>query len=417
MKKIINKKLKFYKFKSKRIIIKIMETIIKQFPTLFGDSQSGKVKEWSIKVVNRNTDIYIITISGFVDGKLTPSERLVKEGKNIGKKNETTPIQQAIFEAEKKWKDKKEKEEYREDYDKGGKVEGKLEIVLPMLAHRYELNSAKKKKKDIVFPCITQPKLDGIRSMSTMYNNGGKVIIYSRKGKEFYNMEHIKNELLKILNSKDYYLDGELYSNEIPFEMINGLVKKQKDTKEDEKIKLHLYDIFIPSSPNMSFLERYNILQKLIETNNLKHISLVKNTTCNKKDDIKKLHDNFKEDGYEGIMLRNINGEYLIKNRSHDLQKYKEFLDDEYPIVGFHEGVGEDAGTIIWECEYINNEGKKDVFSVVIKGTNELRAQYLEDCKKDFSLYKGKLLTVKYQELSEKNCPRFPVGIAIREDI
>jgi DNA ligase 1 len=399
-----------------------METIIKEFPTLFGDSQSGKVKEWSIKVISRNTEIYIITISGFVDGKLTPSERLVKEGKNIGKKNETTPIQQAIFEAEKKWKDKKEKEEYRENYEKGDKVDGKLEIILPMLAHRYELNSTKKKKKDIVYPCITQPKLDGIRSMSTLHNNEGKIIIYSRKGKEFYNMEHIKKELTNILNGKDYYLDGELYSEEIPFEMINGLVKKQKDTKKDEKekmlkIRLHLYDIYILSSPNMGFKDRYNILKKLIESNNLQYISLVKNYDCNKKDDIKKMHDIYKEQGYEGIMLRNINGEYLIKNRSHDLQKYKEFLDDEYPIVGYHEGVGEDAGTIIWECEYINNEGKKDVFSVVIKGTNELRAQYLEECKKDFSQYKGKLLTVKYQELSEKNCPRFPVGIAIREDI
>jgi ATP-dependent DNA ligase len=399
-----------------------MDPIIKAFPTLYGDSQSGKIKEWSIKVVKRMDDIFIITTSGFVDGKQTPSERQVKEGKNIGKKNATTPQEQAIFEAEKKWKDKKEKEEYREDYEKGDKVDGKLEIILPMLAHRYELTSAKKKKKDIVFPCITQPKLDGIRSMSTMYNNGGKVIIYSRKGKEFFNMEHIRNELSTILNGKDYYLDGELYSDEIPFEMINGLVKKQKDLKLDEKekmlkIRLHLYDIFIPSSSNMGFLERYNILQNLIETNNLKYISLVKNTNCNKKDEIKKLHDMYKDEEYEGIMLRNINGEYLIKNRSHDLQKYKEFLDAEYPIVGYHEGVGEDAGTIIWECEYINNEGNKDMFSVVIKGTNELRAQYLEECKNDFSQYKGKLLTVKYQELSEKNCPRFPVGIAIREDI
>jgi len=167
----------------------------------------------------------------------------------------------------------------------------------------------------------------------------------------------------------------------------------------------------------MGFKERYNILKKLIESNKLQYISLVKNLDCIKKEDIKEMHDIYKEQGYEGIMLRNINGEYLIKNRSHDLQKYKEFLDDEYPIVGFHEGVGEDAGTVIWECEYINNDGKKDVFSVVIKGTNELRAQYLEECKNDFSQYKGKLLTVKYQELSEKNCPRFPVGIAIREDI
>jgi DNA ligase-1 len=41
------------------------------------------------------------------------------------------------------------------------------------------------------------------------------------------------------------------------------------------------------------------------------------------------------EEGYEGIMVRNPNSPYEISKRSSYLQKYKEFDDDEFEIIGF----------------------------------------------------------------------------------
>ena len=113
------------------------------------------------------------------------------------------------------------------------------------------------------------------------------------------------------------------------------------------------------------------------------------------------------EEGYEGIMLRNIEGLYRCNFRSHDLQKYKEFMESEYEIVGAKEGDGRDKGTVIWVCK--NEEGKE--FSVRPRGTIEMRKEWFENSQE----YIGGMLTVIYQELSEMGIPRFPVGKSVRD--
>jgi DNA ligase-1 len=75
-------------------------------------------------------------------------------------------------------------------------------------------------------------------------------------------------------------------------------------------------------------------------------------------------------------------------------------------------------GTIIWECYYVNSEGKKEKFKVRPKGSREFRRELFENAKKSFKkMYLGQLLTVRFQEISKDGCPRFPVGIGIRHDI
>ena len=58
---------------------------------------------WTIKVIPIGPHGMIITKRGYKDGKMQYSETTVTEGKNIGKKNQTTPYQQAISEAKTAW--------------------------------------------------------------------------------------------------------------------------------------------------------------------------------------------------------------------------------------------------------------------------------------------------------------------------
>jgi DNA ligase-1 len=106
-------------------------------------------------------------------------------------------------------------------------------------------------------------------------------------------------------------------------------------------------------------------------------------------------------------MLRNKKGLYAIGKRSAELQKYKEMMDDEYKIVGFYEGEGEEAGAVVWECA--TPEGK--TFRCRPKGTHEERRALF----KDGGSYVGKMLSVTYQELTGDGIPRFPIGTAIRD--
>ena len=387
-----------------------------EFPILYGTEKNGKIKQWSA-VVYMSGLIAIAEIEfGQVGGKLQKTSREYTDGKNIGKKNETTPYQQCLNETSKRWEDKKEKESYTESLPECPKdlpneenenekeeKEEKEEKYFPMLAHTYEPSSTKKKKNDIVFPCYVQPKLDGLRCI--VYSTGSIIVCQSRTGTYFETMDHIIKEISPYFKGgKNIIFDGELYTTEMPFEELAGLIKKKKITENDKErlkhVKYHIYDI-IDTNP---YSKRYEWIYKNIKDN--RYLSCVPTFLTDKKD-FKKYFSDFVEEGYEGIILRNVNGLYRCNYRSHDLQKYKEFMESEYEIVGAKEGDGRDKGTVIWICK--NEEGKE--FSVRPRGTIEMRKEWFENSRE----YIGKMLTVIYQELSELGIPRFPVGKSIRD--
>jgi DNA ligase-1 len=201
-------------------------------------------------------------------------------------------------------------------------------------------------------------------------------------------------------------LDGELYSDTLTFQEIVGLVKRETLKKGDEEkqlqIKFHIYDII----NGMTYEERYANLQMLFKRHKFKYLELVRTDQCESEEKMKEMHAQYVAEGYEGIMLRNKSG--LYKNaRSADLQKYKEFFDDEYEVVGYKEGEGVEEGCVLWVCK--TPEGK--TFNCRPRGTREDRAEmYLNGDK-----YVGKKLTVRFQELTDDKVPRFPVGIAFRD--
>jgi hypothetical protein len=95
------------------------------FITLYGRASTGKLKEWSISVVERNNSGIIITSHGFTGGKIQVTEKEISVGKNIGKSNETTPYEQAVSEARSSWNMKKDKK-YSEAIPEEGKKDSKI---------------------------------------------------------------------------------------------------------------------------------------------------------------------------------------------------------------------------------------------------------------------------------------------------
>ena len=70
------------------------------WPQLYALDSKGKVKTWQIGVTaEENGTAAIWTMHGQLEGKKQLRPKPIKIGKNIGKKNETTPYQQAIKEA------------------------------------------------------------------------------------------------------------------------------------------------------------------------------------------------------------------------------------------------------------------------------------------------------------------------------
>jgi DNA ligase-1 len=274
-----------------------------------------------------------------------------------------------------------------------------------MLANKYD--PKKPKKSDIVFPCFVQPKLDGLRCI--MYVNDGQVVCQSRTGGTFETMGHIADSLDGVFKMMpDLILDGELYTTTFPFEELAGLIKKKKITASDvdrlNNVQYHVYDVVC----DKPYHQRLKIISDIFQKWDFENVVLpVETDECSDGTQFRHYFAQYVERGYEGIMLRNRGGLYRQDYRSNDLQKYKEFQEDEYSIIGFKEADGRDKGTVIWICK--TPEGRE--FSVRPRGTQEMRRNWFVKGQS----YVGKLLTVIYQELSELNVPRFPVGKAIRD--
>jgi len=422
------------------------------FPPLQGEAKSGKVKQWRVRVqaISKGHGL-IITEYGYEGGAIQRDEKVVEEGKNIGKKNETTPLQQAVLEARSVWNKKKasgyveaeaaggaggkaaasasstpkarrlvRKPAEAPEGGAGGKASAAAaasvsiaagraseiteSVPLPMLAHKWP-----EKAKHVVFPCVVQPKFDGTRTVAVCGLKLGVPCLFSRQRKAYPHLEHIQAVVCQL--PKGLLLDGELYRHDLDFNEIVGTIKKKTLTKADEPkhalIQLHCYDIV---DEKKTFEERFAVLKGLFSEYKKvigDVLVLCPTEMVAKKEDLKPKHDEYVADGYEGLMIRNVLGLYEVGHRSTDLLKMKEFQDDEFKIVGFYEGEGGDKGLVIWRC--VTKEGK--LFGCRPHGTHEDRAELFKHGKD----YVGKMLTVRFQELTPDGIPRFPVGIAVRD--
>lgn len=356
------------------------------WPVLYGKPSNGeKIKTWKIEIIPDGINYKIVRAYGYLNCKTTVSEKLITSGKNIGKKNETTTEQQAKQEADSLFKKQKEK-----GYSESVEMTQHVNAVLPMLAHDFN-----KRKHDIVYPCYVQPKIDGVRMM--LVKTHGKVQMISRTGK-YIHLAHIEAQFKNV--PENIWFDGEIFTFDLPFEEITGLFKTQKnpDLEKTAKLQFHIFDCYDPNKPEWKFEERLSFM---------KNYNIVCTKKCASITDVDKYHDDFVQQGYEGIMLRNGDSVYKPQYRSKDLQKLKNFCDSEYKIVGSHEGKGDDIGTIIFECTTESGS----VFSVRPRGTLEQRRKMWETR----DAFIGKMLTVRYQNLTEYNVPRFPVGIVVRD--
>lgn len=371
------------------------------FGKLYKTTANNKVYIWHIVISTDNDIIQEICEHGEINGKIVSHTKEVTVAK--GKK---TLLEQAIQDANRKFINKKEKEGYVSDIDN---VNSKM-FVRPMLAHPFQMESLKKRGKTIKFPCYEQPKLDGIRCIS--YSENGNIIMESRKGVPFRFMNHIRDEISPILNNNpNLYLDGELYTQKIPFEEISGLVRLKEEPSaiqfnDINKIQYCVYDCIVTNKMSTTFENRNKILQQLLAE--MKYIVHVDTNILNTPDDIIKTHDNYIANGFEGLMLRNIDSVYEIDKRSKNLQKFKNFREEEFTITGFHQGTGNNKGCIVWECVTKDNKP----FSADAIGTRLHR----QNLFKNGDNYIGSLLTVKFFEYTKDGVPRFPKGKDVRDN-
>jgi DNA ligase-1 len=362
--------------------------LAKNFPKLFKRSSTGKIQEWSIIAHSENGVAGYTVTHGQVGGKLQTTSTEIRQGKNIGKANATNVFEQACSESQSKW---------NKQLDKGytEKPEGKSLATKPMLAHDYQ-----KYKHQVTFPCFFQPKLDGIRCIAIRHPK--RVELLSRMGKPIETMDHIVKQLEHAMEPGEIW-DGELYIHGVPFQQITSWVKRRQENSL--LVQYHVYDCIDTGD----FKQRYGDVDNILHVEDHSHIKTVSWAVVNSHEEVKAKHDEYVLAGYEGAMLRHNGCVYKAGYRSRDLLKVKEFIDDEFKIVGANEGVGKFKGMATFTC--VTKDGTK--FECTPKGDEAQRSEYWTNRKK----YIGKKLTVRFFGWTDSTppVPRFPVGIAIRD--
>jgi predicted DNA-binding WGR domain protein len=353
--------------------------------TLYSSTKNKDIQVWSIELIDSNTNVpKIVMTYGKLNGKQITTTKEYTKGKA-----HTTAYEQALKEFN-SMITKKKKKDYTEDVN----LTNKSTILYPMLAQNFD-----KYYKYISYPCFIQPKLDGVRAI---YHSKK---LWSRLNNEFVHLDYILKELNELTGIN---LDGELYSETLYFEELTGLVKKKTleegDTERLKQIKYVVYDYI---DTTRDFIDRFSILTGLFSKVKFKYIELLKTDVCNNKEEVYMYHKKYVKDNYEGAIVRNMNGKYLIKYRSKDLQKYKTMIDKEFKIIDYKSGTSTHKDAIIFIIE-ISSKLTTDVvpsFSIPIR----------KEMYKHGKDYIGKMLTVKFQEYTEDGNLRFPIGVSIRD--
>ena len=257
-----------------------------ELPTLYTLTGLGCTRYWKISVLTEADQVYTCREYGKYKGKPIINKKLVEAAKS-----QATVYEQAVFEAEKEWREKKEKKGYVTNLEvltntssqlsngsspqatstsvqTGGKMKlsfknlggGTLGSPIPpsssfpkkiQIAFKSGVTDQRKggmggicppttfkflpmlankfteRKGYVKYPCLVQHKLDGVRYTAHKVSPTN-VVLKTRNDAECPFFNEIKSALLQLNMDPNILLDGEFYSKKVPFRILNGYCNRKK---------------------------------------------------------------------------------------------------------------------------------------------------------------------------------------------
>ncbi len=380
---------------------------MKTFPTLFKKTAKGGVQEWEIAVRQVKTaggayQVVMVTTFGLQDGKKQELREVILQGKNAGKRNATTPYQQACAEAESRWNKQKDRKGYGLSADESAAVRS----ILPMLAHVYE-DHAKKVDWGTAF---AQPKLNGFRCLAHV-DPTGTVRLMSRENQPLAALQDTVGRAVAAVKfhargmDGSFILDGELYCHGMSLNQISSACKRKSELTE--KIQYHVYDALLGDA---NFETRSLFTRDFVRASGSELLVPVETVKVRSEQDLMHCQGEFLERGFEGAMLRYGGSGYQAGKRSDRLLKVKTFQDAEFEVVDFKMGRGKFEGVPSFTC--VTPAGHE--FDVAAGGTMEEKRALGATARE----LVGKAITVKFFEYTKtaEPVPFHPVMLGVRED-
>lgn len=257
---------------------------------------------------------------------------------------------------------------------------------------KFELLKLSEYKGQNVGGWLASEKLDGVRA----YWDGRN--LRSRNGKILAVPEGWSAHF------PPFALDGELYTARGEFEKIQSIVMdKTPSVAAWSEVKFYIFDV--PEAGG-GLLKRLSELEKFIAKNPQagQNLKIIKQVKVKDNAEFEAFVEQIVAKGGEGAVAREPNAPYERK-RSKNALKYKKFKDAECEVTKVNAGKGKFSGLLgSVVCENLSDKKR---FKIGSGFSDKERANPPKI---------GSVITYKYQNLTAKGLPRFPVFLRVRED-
>lgn len=265
-----------------------------------------------------------------------------------------------------------------------------------MLCSSYDAKLVEK----IKFPAFVQLKADGMRFSAIVKD--GTVRFFTRKGKEIDVDDELIDICLGLYKGKYFVLDGEMlvYENGelLDRKTGNGILNKSvKGTiSDEEKSKINLvvwdvidYDDFVVGKGSVTYKERFENINDLIEQSNQNRISIIKTSIVDDMTEVNVIFNEYLQLGLEGVILKDFTSKWEDR-RSKSCIKFKGIYDADLRVIEVIEGEGRNKGKL-GALKCCTEDGKL-VVNVGSGFTDEQRILFFADEMLD------KIVAVEYNE-------------------
>lgn len=317
-------------------------------------------------------------------------------------------------------------QEYRKKIQNGGYRRAEAgedaEIVrtdapFPMLNYAVDLGAFPDADADADADVLVQPKLDGMRVLATLGADGPH--FWTRTGRA------LDAQLARVLGAPaacllaalgpGAVLDGELLAASGGFQQTISIGRSVSGAAAlaEGDLTYNIFAHFTRGNATEPFEARRAALERAhrgcfgARATPVRLVETVRARAS--RESLDRLHAHFTARGFEGVMVYAPGSVYREKKRVRDVAKYKTTQDMEGRVVAVEEGRGKARGTPILHVETIP-AGARVKVAVTTGELAERRALF--DARADLV---GRVVTFKYQDLTDAGVPRMPVFKAVRD--
>lgn len=251
-------------------------------------------------------------------------------------------------------------------------------------------------------------KLDGVKAL--FYYKDGEIHTASRGGEDYdVATTHLREDpkLLKFFEiHPTVILDGELFVRGKTLQQISGAARMEKNAYDCDWLQYWVYDCYDTANPDIVASVRYRFLTlELCEYCDIPMYLSIKDDEHNVPirlllheyvegwDNMKKLHDKWVAEGFEGAVITDPSKSYKVGSRCNNLIKIKQYKSEDFTVVGYKLGLrGSEDMTFTCALE----DGR--TFEAMPVGDRATKAEYVKSFDNKYRGHKAECTFFNYSD-------------------